>query len=58
MTLLKFILLSGYVLIRTHGGFTVQFRFSDFVWTRNAEKMLTLPDKVNFWKVDRHNFTT
>ena len=45
-TLLRFsYLLLGYVLIRTHGGFTVQFQFSDLVSTRNAEeKMLTLSD--------------
>ena len=43
-TLLRFIyLLLGYVLIRTHGGFT--FQFSDLVSTGNAEeKMLTLSD--------------
>ena len=32
----------------THEGFTIRFRFSDLVLTGNAEKMLTLPDKVNF----------
>ena len=43
-TLLRFIyLLLGYVLIRTHEGFTVQFQFSDLVSTGNVEeKMLTL----------------
>ena len=48
-TLLRFIyLLLGYVLIRTHGGFTVQFQFSDLVSTGNAEeKMLTLSDMSN-----------
>ena len=57
-TLLTFIyLLLDYVLIRTHGSFTIQFQFSDLVSTGNAEeKMLTLPDKVNFWKLDRNNF--